>query len=62
MAVSIINCGTCGEPCGKAHSATFNDAAWAEGVGEEFTDKDGNWYCSPECLTLAEQAQADLEQ
>ena len=51
-----IDCRYCGEWCGWMYPArTYGDPndcydSESEGPGENFTDSDGNWYCSRECL------------
>src|ERR1017187_8693378 len=51
----LMLCPNCGEPCGRWHPATFTDTGYAEGPGEDFIGKDGDWYCSQKCLAEAEQ-------
>ena len=51
----------CGNVCGRYHPAvTMGDPlscyeSYAEGPGEDFSDSDGNWYCSQVCLDTHNQ-------
>jgi len=40
----------CGTVCGRYRYPTRTDDGYSEGLGENFADADGNWYCSQECL------------
>jgi hypothetical protein len=51
-----ILCPVCGDPCGRWHPATFTDTGYAEGPGENFIGKDGDWYCSEKCLDQHNEA------
>lgn len=52
----VIECPQCGAICGTHHAAKINAdpndcyEAYDEGEGENFTDENGEWYCSQECL------------
>ena len=49
MGVIVIECATCGEPCGKQYPATHEEPGFREGIGENFA-LDSEWFCSQKCL------------
>jgi hypothetical protein len=60
MADHSIYC-PCGKWVGNYHPATRHSPEAADGPGEDFSDDDGNWHCSEECLegSLAASAQTN---
>ena len=60
MSRSVIECGNCGEPCGRSYSATGptydsgGEPGFAEGIGENFS-LNGIWFCSQDCLDIYKQ-------
>ncbi len=47
--MKIIECDTCGEPCGKQYPDTHEEPGFREGKGENFRI-DGLWFCSQKCM------------
>jgi hypothetical protein len=57
--MKIIYCQVCNEPCGKQYPSDQTDPGFREGIGENFSAKDGVWHCSQKCLDVAEELEAE---
>ena len=56
-----IYCPNCGEECGVWIPADHTTPGFAEGIGEDFTDDAGVWYCPQDCLIAAEESEGEDE-
>lgn len=60
-----IDCFVCGKECGWSSPATWNEnsggsPAQDDGIGENFTDREGHWHCGKKCLRVTEEHEAEM--
>jgi hypothetical protein len=60
MRKETIYCPVCSWECGEWIPADHTDPGFAQGIGENFVDDAGVWYCSDDCLIVAKEEEKEV--